>query len=391
MDKLPPSEKNGFLLLGILLVSFTLRPSITAVGPLIPFIREDLGLSNAWAGFLTTLPLISFATFSLFSAAIGKRLGHARAILLGMVVLTMGSVLRVLGGSLILFVGTSLTGIGIVICNVLLIPLVKVRMPTKVGKVTGIYATAMSLMAAIASAISVPLAVSFGWGWRGSLLFWVLFLGIAIVFWVPQIKPQKAVSKNVDIGRLPNVWRSPLAWQVSLFMGVQSFLFFTLITWLPDFFIVRGLSATQAGLIIALMQLVGLIGTFVSPMVAVRFSAQSKMILVLGSCYLIGFGLLLSPVLLVNVIGISLAGLCMGASLSMAYTLITLRAANDQTTAALSGMAQSTGYYLAACGPLLFGVAIDIWPNWNILVYLMLVCSVFFTGFGYFAGKNRTI
>jgi CP family cyanate transporter-like MFS transporter len=308
-----------------------------------------------------------------------------------MVVLTMGSVLRVLGGSLILFVGTSLTGIGIVICNVLLIPLVKVRMPTKVGKVTGIYATAMSLMAAIASAISVPLAVSFGWGWRGSLLFWVLFLGIAIVFWVPQIKPQKAVSKNVDIGRLPNVWRSPLAWQVSLFMGVQSFLFFTLITWLPDFFIVRGLSATQAGLIIALMQLVGLIGTFVSPMVAVRFSAQSKMILVLGSCYLIGFGLLLSPVLLVNVIGISLAGLCMGASLSMAYTLITLRAANDQTTAALSGMAQSTGYYLAACGPLLFGVAIDIWPNWNILVYLMLVCSVFFTGFGYFAGKNRTI
>lgn len=391
MYKLPSSDKPGFLLLGILLVSFTLRPSITAVGPLIPFIREDLGLSNAWAGFLTTLPLISFATFSLFSAGIGKRLGHARAILLGMVILTVGSILRVLGGPWILFIGTGLTGIGIVICNVLLIPLVKVRMPGKVGKVTGIYATTMSLMAAIASAISVPLAVEFGWGWRGSLLFWVLFLGIAIFFWLPQIKPQKTVTTTSDHLKRINVWRSSLAWQVSLFMGMQSFLFFTLITWLPDFFIFRGLTPTNAGLIIALMQLVGLIGTFVSPIIALKFREQSNIILLLGTCYLVGFGLLLSPLLLVNVIGISLTGLCMRASLSMAYTLISLRAENDQTTAALSGMAQSTGYYLAACGPLLFGVAIDIWPNWNILVYLMLICSVCFAGFGYFAGKNRTI
>ncbi|HSI78975.1 MAG TPA: MFS transporter [Lunatimonas sp.] len=391
MYKLPSSDKPGFLLLGILLVSFTLRPSITAVGPLIPFIREDLALSNAWAGFLTTLPLISFATFSLFSAAIGKRLGHARAILLGMVVITVGSVLRVLGGPWILFIGTGLTGIGIVICNVLLIPLVKVRMPGKVGKVTGIYATAMSLMAAIASAISVPLAMDFGWGWRGSLLFWVLFLGIAIFFWIPQIKPKKTVSNNHDEHKKANVWRSKLAWQVSLFMGVQSFLFFTLITWLPDFFIFRGVTPTNAGLIIALMQVVGLIGTFVSPIIALKFREQSLMILILGLCYLLGFGLLLSPYLPLNVIGISLAGLCMGASLSMAYMLITVRSGNDQTTAALSGMAQSTGYYLAACGPLLFGVAIDIWPNWNNLVYLMLACSVCFAGFGYFAGKNRTI
>lgn len=391
MIKIRPLGKRSFLLLGILLVSFTLRPSITAVGPLIPMMREDLGLSNGWAGFLTTLPLLTFATFSLFSASIGKRVGHAQAILIGMLTILIGSVVRVLGGSLILFIGTGLTGIGIVLCNVLIIPLVKTRMPDKVGKVTGIYTTTMSMMAAIGSAISVPLAKDFGWGWKGSLLFWIIPLVIAILFWIPQVNTQPATSVQKRTTPPVNIWRSGLAWQVSLFMGLQSLLFYTLITWLPDLFIARGISAVDAGLIISFMQVVGLVGTFISPIIALKFKEQSNINLVLGVCYLIGFSLLFSPIIWINVFGICLAGLGMGASISMAYTLITLRTANEQTTAALSGMAQSTGYYLAATGPVLFGVAYDLWHDWNHLIVLMLVSSVLFTGFGYFAGKNRTV
>jgi MFS transporter, CP family, cyanate transporter len=129
----PFYKKPWFLILGILLVSFNLRPSITAVGPLIPMIREDLGLSNGWAGFLTTLPLLTFATFSLFSAAIGKQLGNSKAILYALVLILIGTVIRVQGGPEWLFIGTGLTGIGIVICNVLLIPLIKHLLPTKSG------------------------------------------------------------------------------------------------------------------------------------------------------------------------------------------------------------------------------------------------------------------
>lgn len=381
----------AYLLIGIILVAATLRPSITTVGPLIPMIRSDLGLSNGLAGFLTTLPLLTFATFSLFSASIGHRLGYARAILLGMIIIAVGIVVRVTGGPFLLFLGTGLTGIGIVICNVLLIPLVKVRMPDKVGKITGIYATVMTLVAAIGSAVSVPLAVDLGLGWRGSLVAWILLLVVAVFIWLPQVKPQKTVNQNQNSAPVVNVWKSTLAWQVSLFMGVQSLLFFTLITWLPDLFISRGVSAVNAGLIISLMQLVALIGTFLAPILAVRFREQSQMILVLGGCYLVGYGLLFSPSLAWNIAGISLAGLCMGASLSMAYTLITLRTANDRTTAALSGMAQSTGYYLAALGPVLFGMAMDRWQNWDHLIYLVLITSLFFAGFGYFAGKNKKV
>lgn len=390
MNLLKDKSSNSWLILGILLVSFNLRPSITAVGPLIPFIREDMNLSNGLAGFLTTLPLLTFATFSLFSAAIGNRLGKAKAIFMGLLILGTGSVLRVSAGPFALYLGTALTGIGIVICNVLLIPLVKSRMPSKTGKVMGMFSTGMSLLAAIATAVSVPLAQGLGWGWRGSLLFWTSFLFLALLVWWPQVafapKRQKKIEKTGI-----SVWRSRLAWQVTLFMGVQSLLFFTLITWLPDMMIDKGLSATQAGLMTSMMQVVGLLGTLFSPVVATRFRQQSGLVVFIGTIYLLGFSTLFSPTTWLNVLGIAMVGLGMGASISLAYLLIALRTKNDHYTAGLSGMAQSAGYFLAAFGPMLFGMAFDRWQDWDMLVYLMLVSSLFFTGFGYLAGRNRTV
>ncbi|MFC4870494.1 CynX/NimT family MFS transporter [Negadavirga shengliensis] len=390
MPKNAIRDKSWFLVLGILLVSFNLRPSFTAVGPLIPYIRTDLGLSHGWAGFLTTLPLLTFATFSLFSAAIGRRLGQARAILFGLIILLAGTVARVMGGAPLLYFGTALTGTGIVICNVLIIPLVKSRMPAKTGWVTGMFTTGMSMMAAIATAFSVPMAQDLGWGWRGSLLFWALLILLTAVFWVPQIKKKKE-NQKVSSEKSSDVWKSPLAWQVSLYMGVQSLLFYTLITWLPDMLIQKGLSSVEAGVALSVMQVVGLMGTLLSPIIALRFRQQSGINLVLGLAYLLGFSALFSSSIALNLLGIGLVGVCMGASISLAYTLMSLRTSNETHTAGLSGMAQSTGYYLAALGPLLFGLAYDIWQDWNMLIYLMLVFSGLFTVFGWLAGRERTI
>lgn len=188
ISRLKNKTSNQWLVLGILLVSFNLRPSITAVGPLIPYIREEMSISNGLAGFLTTLPLLSFAIFFPFLCCNRRLFWQSQSHFLGLVVLGIGSIIRVSAGPYALFVGTALTGIGIVICNVLLIPLVKARMPTKTGAVTGMYSTGMSLMAAIATALSVPLAIDLGWGWRGSLLFWSSLLFLALIVWWPQLK-----------------------------------------------------------------------------------------------------------------------------------------------------------------------------------------------------------
>lgn len=59
------SKRTVWLLVfGIILIGSNLRAPLTSVGSLIPFIRDDLALTNAIAGSITTLPLIAFALLS---------------------------------------------------------------------------------------------------------------------------------------------------------------------------------------------------------------------------------------------------------------------------------------------------------------------------------------
>jgi CP family cyanate transporter-like MFS transporter len=383
-------SNQGLLILGIILISINLRTSIASVGPLIPFIREDLGISNGLAGFLTTLSLITFAVFSLFAPSIGKKMGHGKAIFLGILLLSVGVVIRVLGGIELLYFGTALTGIGIVIANVLMIPFFKARIPEKIGLMTALLSTGMSLFAAIASGISVPLAMDLGLGWRGSLASWVVLMVLALAVWIPQLKPHQ-VGKQRELLPAKNVWKSTLAWQVTLFMGAQSVMYFTMITWLPDMLIARGMSPVNAGIALSYMQLISLIGTFFAPNLLIRLREQSGVILIVGVGYLIGYSALFIQNDLITFAALTIIGIGSGASLSIAYTLISLRSAEDLTTAKLSGMVQSAGYVLAALGPLVFGISLDLFDNWNILIWFLLAMSVQFIGFGLPAGRDKKI
>lgn len=387
-DRRLPNQ--AFLILGIILISINLRTSIASVGPLIPFIREDLDISNGLAGFLTTLSLLTFAVFSLFAPSIGKKLGHGRAIFLGILLLAIGVVVRVLGGIELLYIGTALTGIGIVIANVLMIPFFKARLPEKIGLMTAILSTGMSLFAAVASGISVPLAVDFGLGWRGSLASWVVLMILALVVWIPQMSSRRAAYQG-DLLKAKNVWKSQLAWQVTLFMGAQSVMYFTMVTWLPDMLIARGMSPVKAGIALSYMQLISLIGTFFVPNLLIKLKEQSNVILIVGIGYLIGYSALFIQNELVAFAALTIIGIGSGASLSIAYTLISLRSAEDLTTAKLSGMVQSAGYILAALGPLVFGISLDLFNNWDFLIWFLLIMTVQFIGFGLPAGRNRKI
>ncbi|MEL7609172.1 MAG: MFS transporter [Bacillota bacterium] len=391
-----PKHEKRLLVLGIIFIACTLRAPLTSVGPLIDNIRSDLGISNGLAGFLTTLPLLIIAVLSPISSKIGNRVGEERTIFSGFILLLIGTLLRSSGGSATLLAGTVLVGMGIAMGNVLTPGMIKRKFPQNIGLLTSTFSTTMSLTAAFASGVSVPLSDKLGLGWRNSLMVWGLFAVIAILFWIPQLKkcekPGGVLKADAGVPGAKSVWGSSLAWNVALFMGMQSLLFFSLVTWFPEILHSRGFSTETGGWLLFLFQVVSLPTAFIAPIVAVRLKDQRGIAAAAALVYFAGlFGLLVSKGIIALIISVVFMGIAAGACFSLAFTFMGLRCCNNKQAAELSGMSQSAGYLLAAAGPVLIGVLSDYTKTWTSSIVLLLIAALLLLYFGFRAGQNKHI
>lgn len=392
LAQMPGHDVNWLLFIGILLIGSNLRAPLTSVGSLISYIRDDLGISNAVAGTITTLPLLAFAFLSPFAPKIANRLGIERTILFSLILLTIGLIVRSALGAVLLFAGTIMIGLAIAVGNVLLPGFIKMNFPFKIGVMTGMYAVFMNIFGALGSGLSVPISTIGGAGWKGSLAVWAILSFIAILFWLPQLRKhnRQTVPKAPSKKRM-SVWRSPLAWSITLFMGLQSLMFYTLITWLPDILQTHGFSSNGAGWMLFLMQFALIPITFVIPVAADKMKNQKLLAGITALLFFTGIACLMigaKPLLYVSVILIGIAG---GSAFSLSMMFFSLRTADGQQATELSGMAQSFGYLLAAAGPVIFGAIYDMRGDWHLsLIMLMIVSAVIFIA-GMESGKNRVI
>lgn len=384
-----------FLLISaIIIVAFNLRPGITSVGPLIGMIRDDVGLANWSAGLLTSLPLVAFAIMSPIAPKLGNKYTNERAMLIGLVILILGIGTRSISNAILLFSGTLLVGFGIAILNVLLPGFIKSSFPTKVGVITGIYTTSMSLMAAGGSGLSVPLATGLGLGWKLALAVWVIPATLGLSIWVYLAKKQPK-GKKIEVKSFQSnnrMWKDKLAWQVALYMGLQSFLFYVTISWLPEILHHQGISMATAGWMLSFTQFIGLPASFAIPVLAEKFTSQRILVGILSTLSIIGYGgLLVSnsfPILIISCICI---GFFLAGTFALALTFLGIRAKTPKDAAELSGMAQSLGYILAAFGPILIGFLFDITGSWTVSIITIIVDAMLVFMFGMFAGRNRYV
>lgn len=381
------------IFLGIILVGSTLRAPLTSVGALIPAIRDDLSISHTVAGLITTLPLLAFALLSPLAPKISRRIGMERTIFLSLLILLLGIILRSLFGVSFLFAGTILIGIGISFGNVLMPVAVQLNFPLRVGVVMGLYAVFMNVFAAIASGISVPLASLTKYDWRFSLIFWALLIIVAIFLWLPQLKngKEKRKVKARSAPKSNKLWRSPLAWQITIFMGLQSLMFYTLITWLPDILAVYGYSQSAAGWMLFLMQLFIIPITFVIPVIAERLNQQSLLGGIVGLSFMLGVSGLLTGNKGIIPIAIIILGMAGGAAFSLCMMLFSLRTKDGDQAAEMSGMAQSFGYLLAALGPTLFGALHDLTNSWTAPLLLLIALGAIILVTAALSGKKQKI
>lgn len=380
------------LLAAVILISLNLRPPLTGVGPLIGEIRGDMGLSNSLLGLLTTIPILCFGIFSVFTALVTRRFGTEKTMAFALLLLSGGIFLRTVPEVFTLFAGTAILGIGIAIGNVLLPGIVKKQFPDYVGWLTGIYSAMLAIGASLASGISVPLSGRAGLGWRWALGVWGFFSLIAFFSWLPQLKNKlPEINKKGFRSSLRQLGKSKLAWHVSVFMGVQSLSFYILITWLPEILIDRGMGSEKAGWYLALMQAVGVAGTLLVPAWSSKQNRQQLPVAGIVILELISLGGLMIPSLAYVWIWISILGFCMGASFGMALLFIVLRSRDSTSANELSGMSQSVGYSFAAFGPVLFGAIYDFTASWYIPLGFLFLVSFVKLYSGWNSGKNEIV
>ncbi|WP_307796276.1 MFS transporter [Amycolatopsis sp. 195334CR] len=297
-------------------------------------------------------------------------MGIGTAIAVALVVITLGALLRVVPVPVALYTGTVLAGAGIATGNVLVPAVIKRAFPGRVGPLTGLAMMLMSVSGATAAGLAVPLE-QLG-GWRLALAVWAVPAVIAAAVWARLRLPAPPAEAEADPGSL---LRSPLAWAVTIFMGMASLMFYTLTSWLPELMRDNGFSPATAGMMNALIVIVGIPLGFLVPVVAARLRDQRPLVVAVVAAMGLGLGgLLLAPE--VGWVWVAIFGLATGSAFPLAYTLLNLRSPTAALTARLSGMAQSGGYLIAGSGPLTFGVLHTVTGGWGWSIGVLLVLVV---------------
>lgn len=382
-----PASRPALLILGILCIAMALRAPFTGVPPLIGLIRAELGLSSAAAGMLITLPLLAFAGVSLFAAGLARRFGLERTLFAAMLLVAGGIVVRTLGAAVGLYAGTAIIGAGIALGNVLLPSLLKRDFPQRLAGLTSAYVLTMGLAAGLASAIAIPLANLPLGGWRFSTLCMLALPLISLLLWLPQLAghtPPAATTAHAPHG--VRLWRSPLAWQVTVFLGINSFVFYVAVSWLPAILRDAGYSAERAGSLHGFMQLASAApALFMAPLLRRLTDQRVAAFCAAGASCVAFAGLIAAPTW--GALWIALLGLGTGAGIILGLAFVGLRASHAQQAAALSGMAQCAGYLFAATGPALVGGVHDKLGGWGAALGVCAALCAVMAVTGLYAGR----
>jgi MFS transporter, CP family, cyanate transporter len=377
-----------FVVVGIVVLAFNLRPAAVSVGPVLAEVTDELGMSSVTAGVLTTLPVLAFATFGAVAPAVAARLGVHRVTALSLFALVAGLGLRARTESSAAFLALSLLGLaGMAAANVLLPSLVKLHFPRRIGLLTSIYTTALALGLSLSSVLTVPISEAAG-TWRVGLATWAVTALIAALPWLLLVRHDRTLDQATAAITLRQVARTRLGWAMAVFFGLQSMHAYAIFGWFAQVYRDAGFSATTAGLLLGVITAVSIPLSFYLPSLVARLHNPAPAITVLVLLYPVGYaGLVLAPVagawLWAVVIGTATA------TFPVALTLIGLRARTSAGTAALSGFTQSVGYLIAAVGPFGVGVLHDLTGGWTVPLVALAVLAVPQVAVGLVVSRRR--
>ena len=389
----PPSSKFTFwlVLCAMILLGANMRSPIVALGSIAPMVQTALNISETQIGWLGAVPMLTFALGALISPTIGRRFGLENTLIAMIVLLTFGMVLRVVVPTWSGFLtGTVLLTLAIGFANTLAAPIIKQRTPHNIPLITGLFSLIMTVMAGIVAGVVLPLSESVGWQW--ALGGWSIIGFFAIIIWI-FLRVRLGSSSNqvapITIQGSSNisVWRTGLGWQIGLFLGIQSLLYYTVASFLPSILISKGMSAVSAGQMSSVFQ-------FMAPLS------------ILSLTWLINRGRPIQALAVfaatLNVIGIAglsyastdlawlwsaMMGIGCSAIFTLSIMLFSLRTYTTNQAGSLSGMAQFVGYVIAFFGPLGTGWLHEVTNSWDLPLLITLILMVVNVGIAWLVSR----
>ena len=373
-------KQSLFFVPGIILIGVSLRTPFTVLPIILGDISQGLGVEVSSLGVLTSLPLLMFTLFSLFSTRLAQKIGLEHLFTYSLFFLTIGSLIRLINLPL-LYLGTLMVGASIAVINVLLPSLIQANQPKKIGFLTTLYVTSMGIATALTSYLAVPITQASSW--RGLITLLTLLCLATFLVWLPNHRYNHRLAPQTKQKSKTKVMRNKQVWAVIVFAGFQSLLFYTAMTWLPTMAIHAGLSSHEAGLLTSIFSLISIPFSMTIPSLTTSLSTRNRqlMLTLVSLAGVVGISMLFFPIN--HFIYWFAIHLLIGTATSALFPYLmvnfSLKTSAPEKTAQLSGLSQTGGYILAAFGPTLFGYSFDFFHSWVPAVAALLLVDILMT------------
>ncbi|MEW1879734.1 MFS transporter [Rhodococcus sp. NPDC080181] len=418
----------------VVVFGLSLRLLFGSTSALTSDIAEFYSANSTSMALLTTGPVICLGVFAATARYFVRRVPATHVLVVCLSLVAVGTAVRAVPSWPILVVGTLVAAAGIAVANVLGPVFVRLVVREwslserprgrewslserprgrewssigepdaaagrRLGLLTGVLTAVISASAGVASGVSVPLAEAFDGGWRIVLGLWsipvVLAAGCMAIFG-RTLSRGRSVAGSATLpddapGSRTGVLTSPVAWSLTAFMGLQSLMAYSMIAWLPTIFRDRGVDARDAGLLLTALSVSSVLTALTVPSLATRLGNQSALAVAVTLPTCVGLLGIVSSADSWALVWAVLLGLGQGGQLSLALTLMNLRAANARDAASLSSMAQTVGYVLAAAGPLVCGAVHSATQRWEPSIVFLLVVTIPMAAAGAVAGRRVVV
>lgn len=362
------------LLITLALVALNLRMVLTAIPPLTLTIQQQTGWNDTTIGLLTTLPVVIMGLAALIVPWVAQRIGRPQTVWVALGLLVLASAGRLVAGiPIVLFITAFLGGLGIALASGLVPALVREKLPQSTGSATGLWTASMFTGAALAAALTVPIALATG-SWQWGLAVWAIPALVALALWTVIETPYRRRDDDraggaISLRALP--WRQPLAWALTAYLAINSVVFYTALAWIAPSLDERGWTSEEGGLLFGLFTASQIAAALFVPWLAQRLPGRrivwAATVVVTALCLV---SLAYTPGVLTALV-LFLLGFSNAGGFTIGLSMLSEFSVDAPSAARLTAMAFAITYLLAAIGPTLAGALLDAAGSWT-LVYVVL-------------------